>query len=108
MKNAGLRATVQLALCTPIVAMRPCGVASAAVRTYSIAADEINWNYLPGGGDKAAMAIAYARFFATRGPHLIGPAFRDFSRGTAWALQCDRSGMRGAEFLGHGRRLSIR
>ncbi len=64
------------ALSTLVLATTMCGAASAAVRTYYIAADEVNWDYMPGGADKVGMAKAYARFFATRGPHLIGHVYR--------------------------------
>lgn len=52
--------------------------AAAAVRQYYIAADEIDWNYMPLGKDETMpMApMRYAAFFATRGPHLIGPVYR--------------------------------
>ena len=55
-----------------------CGVAAAKLRQYYIAADEIDWNYMPSGKDEtmAMMPMRYARFFATRGPHLIGPVYR--------------------------------
>ena len=50
----------------------------AAVRQYYIAADEIDWNYMPTGTD-GMMPMApspYAKFYLTRGPHLIGPVYR--------------------------------
>ena len=56
-----------------------CQGASAAVRQYFIAADEVDWNYMPSGTDAMmpGMPMAgYARFFATRGPHLIGSVYR--------------------------------
>lgn len=52
--------------------------ADARVRQYYIAADEIDWNYMPTGKD-GMMGMAptrYAKFYLTRGPHLIGPVYR--------------------------------
>lgn len=48
------------------------------VRQYFIAADEVDWDYMPGGMDgMMGMApMGYAKFFATRGPHLIGHVYR--------------------------------
>ena len=48
------------------------------VRTYYIAADELDWDYMPSGRD-AMMGMAprgYARFFAQHGPHYIGRVYR--------------------------------
>jgi len=53
--------------------------AAAAVRHYYIAADEIDWDYMPSGKDvmmPGMPPMGYARFFATRGPHLIGHVYR--------------------------------
>lgn len=54
------------------------GPADARVRQYYIAADEIDWNYMPSGkGEVMSMApMPYAKFYLTRGPHLIGPVYR--------------------------------
>ena len=64
------------AFSTLIMSTMMCTAATAAIRTYYIAADEVNWDYMPGGADKMGMDEDYARFFATRGPHLIGPIYR--------------------------------
>jgi hephaestin len=47
-------------------------------RQYYIAADEVDWDYMPTGKDQMmGMASAgYAKFFAQRGPHLIGKVYR--------------------------------
>jgi len=48
------------------------------VRTYYIAADEVDWNYLPGGLDKM-MGMApdgYAKIATQRGPQTIGTVYR--------------------------------
>ena len=53
--------------------------ASAEVRQYFIAADEIDWDYMPTGKDAMMPGMplmGYAKFFATRGPHLIGKVYR--------------------------------
>jgi FtsP/CotA-like multicopper oxidase with cupredoxin domain len=52
--------------------------APGQVRRYFIAADELDWDYMPGGRD-GMMGMApegYAKFYATRGPHLVGPVYR--------------------------------
>jgi manganese oxidase len=48
------------------------------VRTYYIAADEVDWNYMPGGRDgMMGMAPAgYAKAFATRSVHSLGSVYR--------------------------------
>jgi FtsP/CotA-like multicopper oxidase with cupredoxin domain len=47
-------------------------------RTYFIAADELDWNYMPGGRDQmmGMAAEGYAKMYATRGLHSLGPIFR--------------------------------
>ena len=62
------------ALCGDVMA----GSARGTVRQYYIAADEVDWDYMPTGKDQMmGMApMGYARFFATRGPHLIGKVYR--------------------------------
>lgn len=54
------------------------GSTQETVRQYYIAADEIDWDYMPTGQDQMmGMApMGYAKFFATRGPHLIGKVYR--------------------------------
>ncbi len=48
------------------------------VRQYYIAVDEVDWNYMPTGKDgMMGMApMGYAKFYMTRGPHLIGPVYK--------------------------------
>jgi len=63
-----------LAVGRSAVAQQPTGV----VRTYYIAADEIDWDYMPGGMDMM-MGMApsgYAKFYAQHDPHLIGRVYR--------------------------------
>ena len=52
--------------------------ADARVRQYYIAADELDWNYMPTGKDgmMGMEPTRYAKFYLTRGPHLIGPVYR--------------------------------
>jgi len=53
--------------------------ASAEVRRYYIAADEVDWNYIPGGRDVMMPGMpltGWAKYYATRGPHLIGSVYR--------------------------------
>lgn len=53
------------------------GPAAAAIRQYYIAADELDWNYMPSGQDQMmGMApMGYAKFYSERGPKLIGPVY---------------------------------
>src|SRR5437868_14123014 len=49
------------------------------VRQYYIAADELDWDYMPSGRDAMMPGMpprGYARFYAQRGPHLIGKLYR--------------------------------
>ncbi len=51
---------------------------AGTVRTYYIAADEIDWNYMPGGSD-GMMGMAphgYAKMYATHTAKTIGPIYR--------------------------------
>ncbi|HEV7158554.1 MAG TPA: multicopper oxidase domain-containing protein [Caulobacteraceae bacterium] len=54
------------------------GQAQARVRQYYIAADEVEWNYMPSGQDgMMGMApMGYAKFYATHDAHLIGPVYK--------------------------------
>jgi hypothetical protein len=49
------------------------------IRPYYIAADEIDWDYMPTGRDGMMPDMppkGYAKFYAQRGPHLIGKVYR--------------------------------
>ena len=48
------------------------------VRTYYIAADELDWDYVPSGLDKmmGMPPEGYAKIYTTRGPHQIGKVYR--------------------------------
>jgi manganese oxidase len=51
---------------------------SGAVHTYYVAADEVDWNYMPLGTDgmMGMPPMGYAKLFSERGPHLIGSTYR--------------------------------
>ena len=48
------------------------------VRTYYIAADEVDWDYAPGGVNKmmGMKFEGYSKIFTERGPHRIGTVYR--------------------------------
>jgi FtsP/CotA-like multicopper oxidase with cupredoxin domain len=54
------------------------GSASAAVHTYYVAADEVEWNYTPLGIDRmmGMPFMGLAKLFAEHGPHRIGSTYR--------------------------------
>ncbi len=77
--------TRAVALTLSALALLPAGVRAAApaaeagkVRTYYIAADEVDWNYAPDGINKITGKpfAGYATTFVTSGPHLIGSTYR--------------------------------
>lgn len=47
-------------------------------RTYYVAADEVNWDYAPGGVNKmmGMKFEGHSKIFTDRGPHLIGSVYR--------------------------------
>lgn len=51
---------------------------SGTVRTYYVAADELDWDYVPSGLDKmmGMPPEGYAKLYTARGAHLIGKVFR--------------------------------
>jgi FtsP/CotA-like multicopper oxidase with cupredoxin domain len=65
---------VLLAIGSEASAQVPAGV----VRTYYIAADEIDWNYMPSGLDMMMGMVpeGYAKLYAEHSPKLIGPVYR--------------------------------
>jgi FtsP/CotA-like multicopper oxidase with cupredoxin domain len=77
------------------------------VRQYYIAADELNWNYMPTGVD-GMMGMppqGYAKFYASRGPHLIGSVYkkaiyREYTDGTFTHLKPRGSDRRYLGILG--------
>src|SRR5271170_5531313 len=50
---------------------------SGVVRTYYIAADELDWNYMPGGRDgmMGMGPVGYAKMFARPGLHSLGSVY---------------------------------
>jgi hephaestin len=65
-----------------IIIITAAGVAQAEptpqVRTYYIAADEVDWDYAPGGVNKmmGMKFEGYSKVFTDRGPHRIGTVYR--------------------------------
>ncbi len=58
---------------------QPSGTsAESRVRTYYIAADEVEWDYAPGGVNKmmGMKFDGYSKVFVERGPHRIGSVYR--------------------------------
>jgi Multicopper oxidase len=51
---------------------------TAKVRTYYVAADEVDWDYSPGGVNKmmGMKFEGYSTVFTERGPHRIGTVYR--------------------------------
>jgi FtsP/CotA-like multicopper oxidase with cupredoxin domain len=50
---------------------------TGTVRTYYIAADELDWDYMPKAGDGMGMAgSGYEKFFSQHGPRYIGRVYR--------------------------------
>ena len=51
---------------------------TSKVRTYYIAADEVDWDYAPGGVNKmmGMKFDGYSKVFVERGPHRIGSIYR--------------------------------
>ena len=62
----------------PFVTPLPSGSLLAKTRTYYIAADEVDWDYAPGGVNKmmGMKFEGYSTVFTERGPHRIGTVYR--------------------------------
>ncbi|HEY5046407.1 MAG TPA: multicopper oxidase domain-containing protein [Rhizomicrobium sp.] len=56
----------------------PARAAQGQIRQYYIAADEVDWDYMPSGTDQmmGMSPTGYAKFYMQRGPHLIGKVYR--------------------------------
>ena len=65
-------------LCTFVLAEKSSSKASGKVRTYYVAADEVEWDYAPSGVDHMTGKPydAYAKVHTERGPHRIGTKYR--------------------------------
>ena len=63
---------------TAVAATPPSAPAPGKVRTYYVAADEVEWDYAPGGINKmmGAKFEGYAKTFTEKGPHRIGTVYR--------------------------------
>ena len=65
--------------CSAAVASQPDQTGAASkVRTYYVAADEVEWDYAPGGVNKM-MGMKFegnSKVFTERGPHRIGTVYR--------------------------------
>jgi FtsP/CotA-like multicopper oxidase with cupredoxin domain len=65
--------------CSAAVASQPDQTGSGSkVRTYYVAADEVEWDYAPGGVNKmmGMKFDGYSKVFVERGPHRIGSVYR--------------------------------
>jgi len=65
-------------LCTVGRAQSPQSEATSKVHTHYIAADEVDWDYAPGGVNKmmGMKFDGYSKVFVERGPHRIGSVYR--------------------------------
>ena len=59
---------------------------TAKVRTYYVAADEVDWDYAPGGVNKmmGMQFEGYSTVFTERGPHRIGTSPGVGAHGNSW------------------------
>jgi hephaestin len=75
MRNPRVLSALVLLFVIAVVCTSP---ASATVHTYYVAADEVDWNYMPLGIDGMMNMPfeGYAKFFVERGPHRIGSTYR--------------------------------
>lgn len=79
-----LLSTFTAAILTTVLTCGPLGTSRAStngtgkVRTYYIAADEVEWDYAPGGMNKmmGMKFDGYPKVFTERGPHRIGSVYR--------------------------------
>ncbi len=67
-----------LAACFVLLATLSFGQATGRTRTYYIAADEVDWDYAPGGVNKmmGMKFEGYSKVFVEKGPHRIGTVYR--------------------------------
>lgn len=85
---------VVVALLAGLAQLAPAQSPPGKVRTYYIAADEVNWNYAPGGRDEAMGQPfdALQQGFTESGPHQIGriykkAVYREYTDDTFSALK---------------------
>ncbi len=74
LKAAALFAFLSLAVLLP--PPLPAQQQQGMVRRYYIAADEIDWDYVPGMALHMSMPGSYAKAYSTAGPHTIGKVYR--------------------------------
>ncbi len=69
---------IVLMCCLCVAAQAPTDAPAPKTRTYYIAADEVDWDYAPGGVNKmmGMKFDGYSRIFTERGPHRIGTVYR--------------------------------
>ena len=67
-----------LALLTVFASVAKAQPVTPKLRTYYIAADEVEWDYAPGGVNKmmGMKFEGYSTVFTERGPHRIGTVYR--------------------------------
>ncbi len=67
-----------LGILTCFAGVAQAGPVTPKVRTYYIAADEVDWDYAPGGVNKmmGMKFEGYSKVFTERGPHRIGTVYR--------------------------------
>ena len=78
MKKLLLTGVIAVTLAGCSRAPRIAQAGSAAIHTYYVAADEVDWNYTPSGIDKmmGMEFMGYAKVLTEHGPHRIGTTYR--------------------------------
>src|SRR5262245_33016617 len=68
----------KLAAVLVLISTAAFGQAPGKTRTYYIAADEVDWNYAPGGVNKmmGMKFEGYSKTFVEKGPQRIGSVYR--------------------------------
>ena len=69
---------LKLAAVLVLLSVIAFGQSPGKTRTYYIAADEVDWDYAPGGVNKmmGMKFEGYSKIFTERGPHRIGTVYR--------------------------------
>ena len=73
-----LAVVAAIAITSSLVSAQPQAGTISPVRTYYVAADEVEWDYAPGGVNKmmGMKFDGYSKVFVERGPHRIGSMYR--------------------------------
>ena len=68
----------KLAVISILLSSTVSGQPSGKIRTYYVAADEVDWDYAPGGVNKmmGMKFEGYSTVFTERGPNRIGTVYR--------------------------------